>query len=157
MSERFTRSEFKDLKMHFSAAGCEVQDLDKFSFEIVKSDFPIVTRVDANPYYLELATVIELGRPLTGDSEHNDLLALVNEFNTESSLVKFTVELEDRSARPIDAVIMALVRFVTGDSGHRYQADALANLTHLWLQDIAGVLSSENDFDLHGMMKPQSS
>jgi hypothetical protein len=153
MNDELDASKVEALKSRFRAAGCSVTDLEGTSFEIVSSEFPVRTHVFANPYYVQLGTFIfaNPGGFLPGrKSKIHDYLSQINR---NAKLAKFTLEGDRPDAQRGGWPIMASVKLVTGVAGGDYDAAALKNLLMLWLQDIAELISSPGDCELHTMVK----
>lgn len=156
MSDELSTSEVETLKERFRAAGCAVSDLDGEAFEIVGSDFPVRTHVSVNPYYVQLATYIFATPQGFLPGRKSKLHEYLSDINRDAKLAKFTLE---RDAPPTPKgvwPIFASVKLVTGVTGGDHHADALKNLVLLWLQDIAELIASPGDFELHTMMKEES-
>ena len=153
MNDELDTSEVEVLKSRFRAAGCTVTDLDGTSFEIVGSEFPVRTHVSANPYYVQLGTFIFASPHGFLPGRKSKIHAYLSHINRTAKLVKFTLEGEKPEAERGGWPIMASVKLVTGVAGGDYDASALKNLVLLWFQDIAELIASPGDFELHAMMK----
>jgi hypothetical protein len=151
MKDELKPSVVQTLKSRFRDAGCTVTDLEDTSFEIVGGEFPVRTHVLVNPYYVQLGTFIFASRQgfsLRGKSKIQEYMCHINR---NAKLVKFTLE---RDAPPTPRgvwPIFASVKLVTGVAGGDYDAAALKNLVMLWWQDIAELIDSPGDFELHAM------
>ncbi len=153
MSEELTPAEVEALKSRFRAAGCAVTDLDDTSFEIVSSEFPVRTHVFATAYYVQLGTFIFASARGFLPGRKRKVHEFLSRINCNAKLVKFTLEAEGRDGRRGGWPIFASVKLVTGVAGGDYDAAALKNLVMLWFQDIAELVESTSDFELHAMMQ----
>lgn len=150
MSDELTLSEIEKLKSRFRSVGHTVRDLKGFAFEIVSDDFPVRTHVYANPYYLQLGTQI-LAKPKQ-DFSIEKIREFLCDINLSASLVKFTMDTDTPDKGTGAWPILASTKLVTGVKGGDYNKSALNNLAMLWLQDIANLMTSASDFEIHPMM-----
>ena len=157
MSDELATSEVEALKSRFRATGCAVTDLDGTSFEIVGREFPLRTHVFANPYYVQLGTFIFASPQGFLPGRKSKICEYLSRINSNAKLVKFTLEGDKPDADRGGWPIMASVKLVTGVAGGNYDAAALKNLVMLWWQDIAELVASPGDFELHVMMKGEES
>jgi hypothetical protein len=150
MSDDLSPAEVKKLKSQFRSAGCSVKDLKDSTFEIIPDEFPVRTHVFANPYYIQLSTQI-LAKPKRIASLH-EVRKFICDINLDASFIKFTLDEREQFKQPEAWATIASVKLVTGIAGGDYQATALKNLILLWQQDIANLMVSSKEFEIHPMM-----
>jgi len=129
--------EVSALKVEFEALDCVVTDLDEECFEISPKEYCVATHVYATPYFLQLSTMI-IARPKGFPFRtRTKLYVFLNRANSSAKLAKFF--LEGDKARPEFGgwMIMASVKFVSGNVGADWDRSVLKNCLNLWLQDIA--------------------
>ena len=152
MSDQLTSDELDTLKGRFRAAGCSVTDIDDTTFEMIGRDLPVRTHVMANPFFVQLGTVIEALPSGFMPSRASKIHAFLNEINLDAKLVKFTVDTDRPDPETERWPIMASVKLVTGTVGGNYEPKALENLILLWYQDIATLIARKTSFQLRAMM-----
>ncbi|WP_425396724.1 hypothetical protein [Aeoliella sp.] len=150
---QMTQREVETLKARFVEAGCEVSALDETSFEVLLADYPVVTRVFANPFYLEWSTVIQASK----GEEHRDsralLLDFVNGLNLSSSLAKFVLDLESQDSNSHPHSIIVTAKLMNGQETRKFNSEQLHNFHSLWLQDIANAINSDGTLELEAMLR----
>ena len=153
VESKLTQREFETLQSRFVEAGCKVSDLDESSFEITRADYPVVTRIYANPFYLEWSTVIEAQASAKHDNDTTQLLDLVNRLNLDSSLAKFVVDMEDQDSGASLYLIIVTTKLISGAATREFMAESLSNFHVLWSQDIANATLSDSTFELAAMLR----
>ena len=150
---QLTRREVETLQSRFIEAGCEVSALDETSFEITLADYPVVTRISANPFYLEWSTVIQASE----GEEHPDvralLLELVNGLNLSTSLAKFVLDLESQVSNSKQHSIIVTAKLMNGQETRQFSSEQLHNFHYLWLQDIANAINYKSTLELEAMLR----
>src|SRR5688572_16082211 len=132
-----SEEEIMALKIVFGGLDCAVKDLEDSSFEISPKQYSVATHVYANPYFLQLSTVL-LARPKGFRFRTRvKLHAFLNQANCSAKLAKFTLDGEKPNPNFGAWLVMASVKFVKGTVGGEWDKDALNNCLNLWLQDIA--------------------
>ena len=153
MSDEFTAEELETVKATFRDSGCIVTDFSETHFEIVSEEFPAACLVYANPYFLEINTLLWarpqnfLGRL---KSKRNSLL---NDANMITNVGKLTSDMDSYSRDEGGWRIQMMARLVTGQSEPDFQASAVKNLITLILQDVANVVTLNSDFEIVAMIK----
>src|SRR5262245_33932459 len=109
-----TEEEMGALKRAFGELDCVVKDLDDSCFEISRKEYPVVTNVHANQYFLQLSTVM-IARPKGFPFRtRNKLYAFLNQANGSAKMAKFTLDGEKANADFGGWLVMASVKFVKG-------------------------------------------
>ncbi|HKQ39589.1 MAG TPA: hypothetical protein VJ063_16050 [Verrucomicrobiae bacterium] len=156
MSDELDACEVEALKSRFRAAGCRVTDIDGKSFEIVGSDFPVRTHVFPTAYYVQLATFIFAKPHGFLFRSKSKIHEYTSRINRTAKLVKFTLEGDRPNSERGGWPMMASVKLITGVAGGNYDPAALKNLLLLWFQDIAELIASPGNFELHAPMEESS-
>ena len=121
----------------FGELDCSVKGLSDSSFEIARKEYPVATHVYANPYFLQLSSIV-IARPKGFPFRTRAKLhAFLNEANSKAKLAKFTLDEEKANPDFRGWEVMASVKFVNGGVGGEWNKDVLKNCLNLWLQDIA--------------------
>lgn len=150
MNDELSPTKIETLKSRFRSSGCSVKELKESTFEIVSDDFPVRTHVYANPYYLQFSTQI-LAKPKRA-VPLNKVRKFLCDINLKANFVKFTMETDAPDKQTKAWPILVSVKLVSGTAGGNYEASAISNLVLLWLQDIAELMASAEDFEIHPMM-----
>jgi hypothetical protein len=153
MKDELEASEVETLKSRFRDAGCTVKNIDGTSFEIFGGEFALRTHVFANPFYVQLGTVIFASPHGFLPGRRRKILEYLSRINSNAKLVKFTLEGDRPDPDRGGWHVMASIKFVTGIAGGDYDAAALKNLIMLWWQDIAELVASPGDCELRLMIK----
>ena len=149
--------QIETLKDRFRDAGCTVTDLQGSTFQIVGKEFPLMTHVTVNPYFVELATFLFASSKGFLPGKLSKLHEYLSDINRDAKIVKFTLERESPPVPKGVWPIYASLKYVTGEAGGEYTAEALKNLLLLWYQDIAALIASPGGWELHPMMREEDS
>src|SRR5437868_3983656 len=125
--DSLTEEEMGALKSAFGALDFAVKDLNDSCFEISHEKYPVATHVYANPYFLQLSTVL-IARPKGFPFRtRTKLHAFLNQANCSAKLAKFTIEGEKADPTLGGRPVMASVKFVRGTVGGDWDKEALNN------------------------------
>jgi len=136
------------LKSAFREVSRDVSDVDDECFQVIGSDFPLMTLVRSTPFFLELNTVIQMDGQGFNPGSAKRFFPFLNALNQNANLAKLTTDGAEDGTWTVHAKAM----IVSGTEGTEYGAEALSNLLTLWHQDIAGIIATEGSYKITGML-----
>ena len=152
MKARKYKSLLEQLKSRFRSAGCTVSDINKSSFDFIHGDFPLRTHVIVDPHYIQFSTPIAAIQVSARRSD-SSIFRFLSDANLKATLVKFTLEKELRDTIQSGWPVLASAKLVSGLVRSDYDGEGLKNLVTLWFADIAEIIESTKDFELHMMIQ----
>jgi hypothetical protein len=155
MEEELAPSEFEKIKEQFRGIGCTVADFSETHFEVVSQQFPAACLVYANPYFLEINTLLWARPKNPWPRFRSKRDSLLNEANQIANLAKLTCDAISFPREEGGWRLQATARIVTGRVGSEYATESVEHWLTLFLQDIANVILLDHGFELVAMMKDE--